>query len=221
MSFPKQVSRFYFPMEFNEEFESYNPTNWHSLFIPFIDDLLADEDILSFLVQEVFRLGSVKKVDLIKMNNVSMAFIHFHHWFKNNSSLLFRAKMDKDKTVDIYGYVDHAKKNTDFCSLINHKISKNAFLRFLIYETFQMNPISLLTHVLEHFEQKINDKNARIEELCLQLLEKNIILQNIYFQIKDFQQNTIPKQNIIQTIYNNLHSYVADTEDDDFVSVME
>lgn len=201
------TQKFYVPVEFTEDLlinydqKIFSPTQWNSIFIPSLPSAFVDEDILIYLIQEVFRLGSVKRVDIIKKENATnrlMAFVHFNHWFNCPSTHIFREKMEKDGLVDIFGYLDENRDRIGYNVLLDAKIKKDTFLRFMINKTpikeTELN-IHQLADCLEKAEHKINDKESMIQQLQLELLESKLKMENVLTKNKLLENEIMQLKN--------------------------
>ena len=221
-------AQFFMPVEFKEEQKTYNPSNWNSIFIPSLPSYFADEIILSYLIQEVFKLGSVKRVDIIKkenMNNRLMAFIHFNHWFDNTSVASFRGKMDKDGMVDIFGYIDEQGRKSNYALLYDKNLRNDMFLKFLINKTpikeTELN-IHQLADVLEKAEQKIRDQRKMIKELQMENINCQLQIDNLIIKNKLLEEPLKSITNLIKNpSYNNLYVSVCDEKSMSLIDELE
>lgn len=165
---------------------NYNPTNWNSLFIPSLPPQLVDDELLSYIIEEIFLLGQVKRVDIIKKensNNRLMAFIHFDFWYKNNSVDTFREKIENEGQVNVYGFINKDKIETNYSDFISN-IKKGVFIRFMInnnpIKDTELN-IHQIADLLEKADKKITEQDLMIENLTKELEEarsKIVVFEN-------------------------------------------
>lgn len=191
------MSKFFMPVEFKEEQAIFVPKDWNSVFIPSLPSHFTDENVLKYLAEEVFHWGSVKRVDIIKKENVNnrlMAFIHFNHWYDNVSVKTFREKMNKDGLVDVFGFIDHHQKCVDYKAMLDANIKRDTFLRFLINKTpikeTELN-IHQLADVLDKAEKKIGEQELLIQELQSQLVQKQLKIDNLTFVLQHTEHTVV------------------------------
>lgn len=207
-------TKFFLPVDYNiNNNDYYNPTDWNSLFIPSLPPIFVDEDILTWLIQEVFVLGSVKRVDIIKKENVNnrlMAFIHFNYWFKNSSTILFREKLENDGSIDIFGYVNFHKSATSYTTLLGNNVKKDTFLRFLINKTpikdTELN-IHQLADLLEKADDKITEQDLLIKKLKKELLDTQLLVENLNTRV-------VSLENIINDVDEDILSGEEDQSEE-------
>ena len=210
----RQQTKFFHPVDYNiNNNDYYNPTDWNSLFIPSLPPIFVDEDILTWLIQEVFVIGSVKRVDIIKKENVNnrlMAFIHFNYWFKNSSTILFREKLENDGSIDIFGYVDFHKSATSYITLLGNNVKKDTFLRFLINKTpikdTELN-IHQLADLLEQADEKITEQDLLIKKLKRELNDTQLLVENLNTRVV-----------FLENIINDVDEDILSGEEDESVS---
>lgn len=197
MSAQQQTSKFFMPIEYKEEQKTWVPTDWNSVFIPSLPSQFTNENTLKYLAEEVFKFGSVKRVDIIKKENATnrlMAFIHFNHWYDNVSVSTFRQKMDKDGLVDVFGFIDHNKQRMNYTQLLDPNIKRDTFLRFLINKTpikeTELN-IHQLADVLEKAEKKLSEQELLIQELQAELVQKQLKIDNLTFVLQHTEKTVI------------------------------
>lgn len=149
------------------------PSNWNSLFIPMLPNDLIDEGRLKYLIEFIYGLGKVKRIDFTKKENTNnryMGFIHFEYWNQTDFTQSLRARLEHFNLVDLnyIGFLDN----------------KTKFIRFMInkmpIKDTEMNAPQLANE-LELKINELNEKNKEIEELknkILQLQDENINLHN-------------------------------------------
>ncbi len=156
------------------------PSNWNSLFIPMLPNDLIDEGRLKYLIEFIYGLGKVKRIDFTKKENSNtkyMAFIHFDYWNNNDFTQSLRERLQYFNLVDLnyIGFIDH----------------KTKFIRFMINKTpikdTEMNAPQLANE-LEIKIKEISEKDKEIEELknkIAQLENENIKLHNILYNVSE------------------------------------
>ena len=184
----KSQSKFYIPfIDSSTDLQiNYIPTDWNSLFIPSLPGGLVDEELLTYIIEEIFILGEVKRIDIIKKensNNRLMAFIHLNFWYKNNSTDTFRQKIENEGHADVYGFINNDNIETDYWEFIT-SLKEGLFIRFMINKTpikdTELN-IHQLADVLEKAEKRISEQDLLIEQMRTELEEakmKIAILEN-------------------------------------------
>ena len=212
MNSQQQNVKFYIPVEFKEEVpkdfsnKTFIPTTLNSIFIPSLPPAFVDEHILTYLVQEVFKIGSVKRVDIIKKDNVPnrlMAFIHFNCWYDFQSTHLFREMLLKDGQVDMYGYIDKNHHYVNYNTLLSANIKKDTFLRFMINKTpikdTELN-IHQLADLLEKADEKITSQDSLIKNLQLELMEYKLKVENLNTKV-NYLSNELSFEQKIKELY--------------------
>lgn len=232
-------NKFYFPFIdlSNEQLVEYTPDNWNSLFIPALPPGFVDEDLLIYVIEEIFIIGNVKRVDIIKKensNNRHMAFIHFDYWYKNNSIDIFREKLEKDGQIDVFGFINKNNLFTDYCDFISC-MKKGLFIRFMINKTpikdTELN-IHQIADLLEKADKKITEQDLLIEKLKrdlqeaqeqLNLVKNNSLHENLHFI--DFE-NISDIEDLDEYLYNKeldkpklIHELYIKKEDYDNISM--
>lgn len=193
------ANKFYMPTEKIMVSNTFVPTDWSSIFIPSLPLFASSEDSLTFIFQEIFDVGSVKRVDIIKKENVNnrlMAFIHFNHWNDNRSIRIFREKMEKEGFVDVFGYndVEEFNKNMDFHEFLGCNVNRNGFLKCMINKTpikeTDLN-IHQMADILERTDKKVDDQEMLINELKATIIDKDLKINNLLFKIENMEKERI------------------------------
>ena len=193
------ANKFYMPTEKIMVSNTFVPTDWSSIFIPSLPSFASSEDSLTFIFQEIFDVGSVKRVDIIKKENVNnrlMAFIHFNHWNDNGSIRIFREKMEKEGFVDVFGYndVEEFNKNMDFHEFLGCNVNRNGFLKCMINKTpikeTDLN-IHQMADILERTDKKVDDQEMLITELKATIIEKDLKIDNLLLKIEILEKERI------------------------------
>ena len=201
MSQQMSAIKFYMPTEKNMPCDpkTYVPTDWNSIFIPSLPSFATSEDTLTFLFQDIFELGSVKRVDIIKKENVNnrlMAFVHFNHWFDNNSTKMFREKLEKEGFADVFGYadVDEFNKNMNFNEFLGYNVNKNAFLKCMINKTpikeTDLN-IHQMADILEKTDKKMDEQESLILQMKATIVEKDLQIANLMVKLETMESERI------------------------------
>ena len=162
-------TKFYIPfINLNEDLITYTPNNWNSLFIPSLPSVFIDEDLLIYVIEEIFYIGEVKRVDIVKKENSDnrlMAFIHMNYWYKNNSVDTFRLKIQSEGHVDVYGFINNSNLEIKYCDFISN-LKDGLFIRFMINKTpikdTELN-IHQIADLLEKADKKITEQDLLIE----------------------------------------------------------
>lgn len=187
-------------MDVTLDFKDKIPSNeWNSLFIPSLPPIFIDEELLIYIIEEIYLFGQVKRVDIVKKensNNRLMAFIHMDFWYKNSSTLTFRQKIEKEGQVDVYGFYNSYNIESDYCDFLSHA-KEGLFIRFMINKTpikdTELN-IHQIADLLEKADLKMTEQQMRIEQLERELeetkkrvefLENQSIHQNIHLMDSD------------------------------------
>lgn len=213
MATQQQINKFYFPVYSNKmdgEYTNYEPENWNSLFIPSLPPGFVNEELLFELIQEIFCIGSVKRVDIIKKNNSNnrlMAFIHFNNWNNSPGTRIFRDKIEKEGFIDVYGYTNEMNQYNDYSSFISN-IKKDLFIRFLInkmpIKDTELN-IHQLADMLEKANTKIIDQQTMIDNLTKELETLKLKLkQNEINSFENDEANSfikLEKPKLIRNLY--------------------
>lgn len=168
-------TKFYIPfINLNEDLITYTPNNWNSLFIPSLPSVFIDEDLLIYVIEEIFYIGEVKRVDIVKKENSDnrlMAFIHMNYWYKNNSVDTFRLKIQSEGHVDVYGFINNSNLEIKYCDFISN-LKDGLFIRFMINKTpikdTELN-IHQIADLLEKADKKITEQDLLIEQLMIEL----------------------------------------------------
>jgi len=217
----QQLNKFYIPFEYNIPLDNFEPQNWNSLFIPSLPPGLADDEILTYLIQEVFNIGTVKRVDIINKENSDnrlMAFIHFKNWKNLNSTLIFREKIENEGHVDVYGFLNFRNVEMNYKDFI-YNIKKDLFLRFLINKTpikdTELN-IHQLADVLEKAECTINEQQLMIEKLTQELESTKIHVENLNLKIIYLENK--PNSRDIHYINIDEVDEISDLDEIDFIN---
>ena len=147
----------------------------NSLYISNVPRDFCSEEKLKDLVQDVFRIGAVKRVDIVckKMDNGQIrhiAFIHFHYWTINENTDWMLECIRTNKKCDIYGYFD--KHNDPHC--FKDSYQKHIYIRFTnnhspIPET-ELN-VHQLADLLTQAEKTILAQEATIAEQTAKIAE--------------------------------------------------
>ena len=147
----------------------------NSLYISNVPREFCSEEKLKDLIQDVFCIGSVKRVDIVckKMDNGQIrhiAFIHFHYWTLNENTNWIRESIRSNQKCDIYGFFD--KHNRPNC--FKDSYQKNIYIRFTnnhspIPET-ELN-VHQLADLLTQAEKTILAQEATIAEQAAKIIE--------------------------------------------------
>ena len=224
----QQMNKFYFPIYYNQtecEYETIEPTSWNSLFIPSLPPGFVNEELLFELVQETFRIGSVKRVDIIKKNNTNnrlMAFIHFNSWNDSPATRIFRDKIEKEGFIDVFGYTNQMNQYADYNYFIPN-INKDVFIRFLINK-MPIKDTELNAHqladMLEKSETKIIYQQSVIDNLIQDLEATKLRLKQMEMESRDLKNNNAESESESFTklekpkLIRNLYYIEADTDYD-------
>ena len=226
----QQMNKFYFPIYYNQteqEYETIEPTSWNSLFIPSLPPGFVNEELLFELVQETFRIGSVKRVDIIKKNNTNnrlMAFIHFNSWNDSPATRIFRDKIEKEGFIDVFGYTNEMNQYADYNYFIPN-IKKDVFIRFLINK-MPIKDTELNAHqladMLEKSETKIIYQQSVIDNLTQELEATKLKLKQMEMESKDLKNKNAESFTKLEKpkLIRNLYYVVRNEEEEDCNSLM-
>lgn len=155
-----------------------NNTMWASLFIPAMPMDIANEEILTNIVENVAQIGKVKRVDLVKKQGPTkgfMAFVHLDHWYGSYHAYVIR------DTINVCGFYDCLIPNR----LVEEYNTRPITLRFMQNKT-PIKDTELNVHQLaanqEIMEKTIKEQAEMIEKLRKELDEQKAMLANIYIQ---------------------------------------
>ena len=162
----------------------YNNNNWSSLFIPAMPIDIANEVLITKIVENVLGLGKTKRIDIVKKQSPStgyMAFIHLDHWYDNAWVHTFR------REINSAGFCDYTLHNNYGDSkLFAGDITRSIVMRFM-QNTTPIKDTELNIHQLaanqEILEKTVKEQSELIETLRKELEQQKAMLNNMYTSI--------------------------------------
>lgn len=178
--YQQEQSKYYLPSErlvntfIEKKDNTFNPWDWDSLFIPCLPPCLMNEETLTHIIESVLQIGSVKRIDIVKKENVEnryMAFIHFNYWMDDANIHSFREKIDKETQVDVYGILDYrcSLPKMGFNRLLYgfknlEQLNNNFYIRFFKNKT-PIKETELNIHQLADLLGKADIKNDQNKDI--------------------------------------------------------
>lgn len=147
--------------------------DWNSIFIPSVHHTFMNETTLRHLIEDVFCIGMVRRIDYIDKpeEHKRMAFVHFEYWHNNDNAIFLRKVIEEMETVDIYGCMDNHNGFYDLAQLIHYypyDDSRPYFIRFMMNKTpiveTELN-IHQLADITMRLENIIKEQTDTIEKL--------------------------------------------------------
>lgn len=172
------------------EMTEFMPSVWNSIFIPSVPTYALDENIFKHAIENVLRLGRVKRVDFsLKKGttNKYMAFIHFHAWFNTENVMQFRRDIEMTETYDIHNiWIPSIQKYIFIRCMINRKPIKEAELNIhQLADCLEMAECKIqeqtndINNILKEFEDYKTQKEMEIKKLNDEISKKNEIIQKL------------------------------------------
>ena len=131
--------------------DTYISQDWNSLFISVLPKEYCTESALVNLLENDLGIGYVEKVNIVNKKNPgkashTIAFIHFHYWFRTKETEFIRTSIDSAGKCDIHGYFDQNEVGYSF----QDSNGKPLYLRFAKY----IPPLTITEKVSEQYELK-------------------------------------------------------------------
>jgi uncharacterized coiled-coil protein SlyX len=186
-------------------FEKIVPSNWTSLFIPSIHHVFMKESVLKYVIENIFCLGVVKRIDYIDVpeEHKRMAFIHFEFWYNNTNTLFLRKMIEDTEVVDIYGCVNDIGYYHELSDLIQYPHAfhnRPYFIRFMMNKTpiveTDLN-IHQLSDIVIKMEKIIKEQNSVIENL-------NTLVKNHEVHIENMKQKNDSNTFMIDMLFERI-----------------